>query len=130
VEFHTQQLDNAKLAAQLRLIAELCVEFDPSGLDVSYGWACKLGIDDLYKDHRVESDRLLDFVEESTDRGIFILGQSDLYIHGAGVGFSFRLCHESDIHFESTDLALASRVVSVWKAAGLSVHEIEPAPNG
>ena len=128
----TQQLDDATFATQLHLVAELCAAFDPSGLDVSYGWACRLGIDELYTDHRIESHRLLDFVDESTRQGVFTLGQSDLHIQGADIGFSFLLCHESDVHFESADLALVTRVVAAWKAAGLNVHEVEstgpPAP--
>jgi hypothetical protein len=132
VQIVTQQLDDATLEAQLRLVSELCAAFDPSGLDVSYGWACELDIDELYRDHRIDSHRLLDFVDESTRRGVFTLGQSDLHIQGADIGFSFRLCHESDVHFESADLALVTRVVSAWKAAGVSVRELEstgpPAP--
>jgi hypothetical protein len=126
VEIVTQQLDNATLEAQLRLVAELCPAFDPSGVNVSYGWACELDIDELYRDHLVESHRLLEFVDESIRRGVFTLGQSDLHIHGAGIDFSFRLCHESDVHFDSPDSALVSRVVSAWKTAGLSVREVEP----
>ena len=125
VEIATQQLDNATLEAQLRLVAELCAAFDASGVNVSYGWACELDIDELYTDHLIESHRLLDFVGESIRRGVFTLGESDLLIHGAGINFSFRLCHEADVHFESPDLPIVNRVVSAWKT-GLNVHEVEP----
>lgn len=125
VEVRTQPLDGAALVSQPRLVAELCLALDPSGLNVSYGWACHLEIDALYTDHRIESHHLLDFLDESARRRAFTLGQSDLHIHGAGIDFCFTLCHESDIHFESADPALVSRVVAAWKAAGLSVHEVK-----
>jgi hypothetical protein len=132
VEIVTQQLDKAPLEAQLHLVAELCAAFDPSGVNVSYGWACELNIDELYTDHLIESHRLLDFIDESIRQRVFTLGQSDLHVHGARIDFSFRLCHESDVHFESSDMALVNRVLSAWKTAGLSVNEVEvhrpPAP--
>ena len=123
MEVITQRLDGAALVQYLRLVADLCVALDPSGLDVSYGWACDLEIDELYRDHRIESHGLLDFVEDSTRRGAFTLGESDLHIRGAGIDFEFMLCHESDIHFESADPELVRRVASAWKATGLSVHD-------
>ena len=124
MEVATEQLDSAALVRQLRLVAELCYTLDPSYLNISYGWACNLEIDELSSDHQIESRGLLDFVDKSSRRRAFTLGQSDLFIRGTTVDFCFTLCHESDIHFESADPALVGRVVSVWKAAGLSIHEV------
>jgi hypothetical protein len=91
---------------------------------MSYGWACDLDQDDLYLDHRVQSSALNDFVDRSTASGVFTLGESDLYIKGASVEFSFTLCHESDIHFECLDPNLVNRVTGAWTGAGLSFYEV------
>lgn len=124
MEIRTQPLDAGTLAAQFRALCDLCVALDPVGLDVSYGWACNLEQDDLYSDHRIQSAALSDFVDRSAASGVFTLGESDLYIKGASVEFSFTLCHESDIHFECLDANLVNRVTELWTAAGLSFYPV------
>jgi hypothetical protein len=123
LEVRTQILDGAALAARFRAVCDLCVVFDPVGLDVSYGLACDLDMDELYSDHRIESSALLEFVARSTARGVFKLGECDLHIRGASVEFNFTLCHESDIHFESRDMNLVDRVARGWTDSGLTLAE-------
>lgn len=125
MEVRTQPLEPSALVAQLQAVCELCAALDPVGLDVSYGWACDLeDDDDLYVDHRIGTSALSDFVESSRARGVFTLGGSDLYIKGASVHFSFTLCHESDIHFESHDESLVNRVTQTWAASGLTFYPV------
>jgi hypothetical protein len=124
-EVRTRVLDADTLSGQFRALCDLCVDLDPTGLDVSYGWACGLDQDDLYSDHRIETRRLADFVRSASESGVFTLGESDLYIRGANVEFCFTLCHESDIHFECQDASLIKRVTEVWTAAGLGFYEVE-----
>jgi len=54
-EIRTRVLDADTLAGQCRVLCDLCVDLDPIGLDVSYGWACDLDQDELYLDHRIET---------------------------------------------------------------------------
>ena len=63
------------------------------------------------------------FVNRSTASGIFALGRSDLHIEGVHVAFEITVCHESDIHFESPDVSLVSRVTTSWSASGLRSYE-------
>jgi hypothetical protein len=124
-EVRTRVLDADTLAGQFRVLCDLCVDLDPVGLDVSYGWACDLDQDDLYLDHRIETRGLSDFVRRATESGVFTLGESDLYIKGTSIEFCFTLCHESDIHIECQDASLIKRVTAVWAAAGVSFYAVE-----
>ena len=124
MEVRTEPLTDPVLEDQLDLLYELCLEFDSGEIDVSYGWACNLDVDQLWKDQRIPTSSLPSFVNRSTSEGIVDLGGSDLHIKGVGVAFSFTVCHESDIHFESPDPSLVSRVTSAWSERGLRFYQV------
>jgi hypothetical protein len=124
VEVRTEPLTDPVLEGQLGVLYELCLEFDSGEIDVSYGWACNLDADQLWKDQRIPTSSLPSFVNRSTAEGIVFLGGSDLHIKGVRVAFSFTLCHESDIHFESPDPLLVSRVTNAWAESGLRFYQV------
>jgi hypothetical protein len=124
MEVRSQPLERVIIEQQLGVIYELCLEFDPRELDVSYGWACHLDIDKLWKDQRIPTTGLSSFVSRSTSEGIVQVGGSDLHINGVHAAFTFTLCHEADIHFESPVLSLVSRVTAAWSEHGLRYYEV------
>jgi hypothetical protein len=124
MEVRTHPFEEGMLEEQLDVIYELCLEFDPRELDVSYGWACKLDVDALWKKQRIPTAELASFVRRSMAEGIFELGGSGLHMKGVHVAFSFTLCHEADIHFESPDSRLVSRVAGAWSEHDLPYYEV------
>ena len=124
MEVRTEILSRAALEQHVGVVQQLCVEFAAATVDVTYGWACNLAIDDLYQDHRMSTSELLPFIARSVTDNIFRLGDSDMYIKDAGGVFEFTICHESDIHFESNDPSLVSRVTTLWSEHGLRSYEV------
>ena len=126
VELSTKPLELPVLAQQLDSIVELCARFSPESVVVLYGWACNLDVPDLWQEMPTPTSALRAFIRESMERGVYDLGESDMYIQDPDEIFQFLLCHESDIHFRSTDQALLNIVKAAWQDAGLEPFESEP----
>ncbi len=128
MELRTKTLDLPVLAKQLDSIVELCARFSPETVVVLYGWACNLDTPDLWQKMPTPTAALRTFIRASMERGVYDLGESDLYIQDTDESFRFLLCHESDIHFRSLDQTLVDIVEAAWQDAGLDPSEAEPQP--
>ncbi len=117
----TESLAVERLAGLLPGVYRLCQAFSPTGLDVCYGWACNAEPVALWVDHRITSNALPEFVQRSMVSGIVELGGSDLHISGVDAEFRLTICHESDLHFESSDPELVARIAEAWAAEGVGV---------
>jgi len=91
---------------------------------VSYGWGCRLEIDDLWQGRPVPTTGLRAFIRESIERGVFPLGDGDLFIEAPSKLFRFQICHESDLHFRSEEPLLVDDVRSRWASAGIEVPAV------
>lgn len=89
---------------------------------VCYGWKCEAK--NQYKDIKLKIEDLKSFIENSEKNNIFILGKSDLYIADSKKENEFLLCHESDIHFESKNSKMISKVRKHWKVEGYECYKI------
>ena len=129
MQVRTEPLTDALFEREIGHVYELCLEFDPEQLDVAYGWACNLDMDDLWKNNRIRTNDLAAFVNRSTSEGIVELGGSDLHIKGVNSSFAFTLCHEADIHFESPKPSLVARVTGAWGQRGVRFYDVEAESN-
>jgi hypothetical protein len=86
------------------------------------GWACRLSQDELWQSHPVAVKELKNYVEQLEQRNIFELGSSDLFIELPQADVKFMLCHESDVHFESSDPVLIRRFIGSWLERGHIVY--------
>lgn len=87
-----------------------------------YGFAVNLPVDDLWKPMLIQTSELLAFLERSTHEGIFRPRESDIHIEDVAKTFDFRLCHESDVHFEADDSHRIPDVLTVWGRLNLGVY--------
>ncbi|HSR08490.1 MAG TPA: hypothetical protein VLM42_15155 [Bryobacteraceae bacterium] len=90
-------------------------------VNVEYGWACNLPIDQLWQTKQMDLSHLQEFIEKSRKSGILELGASDLHVSDIEGHWSFTLCHESDFHFVSSDRKLLEGVATKWHRMGFSV---------
>jgi hypothetical protein len=114
LELYTKPLEPNDIVAQVAVIATFCVGFGVSTVEVTYGWNCRLDIDDLYKPHAIPVSGLSSFIQESMSRGVYPVGDADLYVREPGGLFEFRLCDESDLHFSSENPELVEAVRAAW----------------
>lgn len=88
---------------------------------VEYGWGCNLPTDQLWQTMQMDLSHLQDFIEKSRKDRIFELGASDLHVSDIEGCWSFKLCHEADLHFVSSDRHLLEHVAMLWNRRGFTV---------
>lgn len=102
-------------------ISDLIAAWGYRRVDVMYGFDCKLPTDQLWQVQEVETSGLDGHIERSIRDGIFLPGLSDIHIEDLETSFGFKLCHESDLHFESTQPWMVEQVVACWRAQGFAL---------
>jgi len=123
VELVTGSLNNATLLGCVPDIAAWYLLFGMECLVVEYGW----GSDQqkLWTAIDVNVEGLTQFVARSVDEGGFVPGSSDLLISDRLKTLQFRLCHESDIHVESDNLAAMQLIERQWSIKGIQVYTVK-----
>ena len=90
-------------------------------VNVEYGYACNLPIDELWQTIQMDLPHLQDFIDKSRENRIIELGASDLHITDLERSWSFQLCHESDLHSVTGDRQLLEHVAMLWSRRGFTV---------
>ena len=121
-------LDLPDLADQLDVICEFCSEFAPESTVALYGWGCRLETPELWREMPTPTSALRGFIRASVERGVYELGESDLFLQDEAKSFEFLLCHESDLHFKTEVEEWLQRVESRWQAAGLRPVRVSAEP--
>lgn len=121
-EVVTEPLTSEQLRAGTAVVSSLLQAWHNERADVSYGIMCDLPPEQLWEAHEIPSSSLLEFVQQSEDRGVFRLGSSDLWIADRPGSFKFRLCHESDIHFTTDSEDRLRQVIEAWRAQGFKQY--------
>jgi len=116
----TSQLSDDQFLEIINFIHQFFDENKKKEAVVFYGWECNTEY--LYEDIHIRSSEIKSFIAASREKSIYILGKSDLYIGDTNGEFEFRLCHESDVHFESKDAKLLDSVKKRWMGE-YGVHE-------
>lgn len=124
MEFTTERLTSAQLEQEVDNILNFLRSKHKNDLVVSYGWGCDLEMDALYQEKRLPLSELHDFIEQSIQSGIFVLGESDLAIDSQDRKLGFILCHESDIHVTAEDSEVAKEMAAAWASRGYTCYEI------
>lgn len=103
-------------------IARFLASVGRGPFSVEYGWGCNLPTNDLWHPIEITPAQLEEFVERSENEGSFKLGACDLIIGDQAARFSFIICHESDLHFTSSDRDLQEQVSTLWREKGFTVY--------
>jgi hypothetical protein len=97
-EIATNSLTVPQLERSIPEIVNLLSALD-TPINVEYGYACNLPIDELWQTMQMDLPHLQDFINKSREDRIFELGVSDLHVNDLEGRWSIKLCHESDLHF-------------------------------
>jgi hypothetical protein len=119
----TSPISPEQIRAEVDHICEILHQHCITELILSYGWACHIDHDELWRNRPVATTDLPDFVDRAISAGIYIPGNSDLFISDSAQRFQFLLCHESDIHFKTESPRLFDSVRSEWLARGYTGYE-------
>lgn len=118
---HTEPLDEENFNRALAGIPHLLIGWRHEVVQVTYGWAVNLPMDNLWKPMRIQTSELSRFLKASAKDGIFLPRESDVHIEDVAGTFQFRLCHEADVHFEADDWQLIPDVLASWRALNIGV---------
>lgn len=122
LEIRTEPLSPNKLVSSIPAMVSLLRSWGRDSLTATFGYGCKAPIEDLWQPKEIQTEQLPAFVQHSVDAGIFLPGRCDLHIEDKKKIFEFRLCHESDMHFESVDESLADVVKTLWLHEGMTLY--------
>jgi len=124
VEIRSGILTQTQLEGEVSTIIDVFQAQHCDNLLVSYGWECDLDPDELYQEKPMPLSSLRDFIRQSTNDGIFELGNADLLISSRDRSVEFVLCHEADIHMTASR-ELTNEIGKNWKAKGYSYYEVD-----
>jgi len=90
-------------------------------LAVSFGFGCENveKVIELYKDIIIRTNRVLDYLKESIEKKYFDFGKGNLYIKSKEIKTEFLLCHEGDIHCETTNKDIQAYFEELLKNKGV-----------
>ncbi|HVS40288.1 MAG TPA: hypothetical protein VMS17_32320 [Gemmataceae bacterium] len=113
-------------AEVLAVVDDLCA-FGYEKVHVTCGFGCNGDSLSQWREVPLPAAGLADYVAELERRGVYELGETDLFVSAAGV--EFRLCHEGDIHCAArADCPLLCSVRRRWRRA--YYHSWERRHNG
>jgi hypothetical protein len=128
MEIRTQlPLTPSQIKDELKCIVAWLAENDFATLELTYGFGCE-DADSQYEPVPVATEDLLNVIDRAEEAGFFEYGRSDLWIasqarNGDVAKTELCLCHESDVHFASPDLAFVERIKARWLTRGWTVHQ-------
>lgn len=125
----TRQLTVEQLRERVPEIQDLLLGWGQVRVNVAFGWGSNLPMDQLWVRTEIAASSLESFINDASRKGKFEIGRSDLHIEDAHETFEFRLCHESDIHFEGIDQTLVNQVITLWRGRGLGL-QVSTGPKG
>ena len=124
MEVRCRPLSLEELEVEVGHIYQYLVAEKIDKLEIAYGWACNLDIDELYTPRTIYTTDLLTLVADSRENGVFKLGDSDMHINSLDGGVRFDLCHESDIHFEGSK-EKAEQFFARWEGMGYEPYVVQ-----
>ncbi|WP_124664136.1 hypothetical protein [Burkholderia sp. Bp8998] len=92
---------------------------------VSFGWDCNLPIDEMWQDHSVKVDEILEFVCQAERTGVVEIGRGDIFVESQD--FRLTLCHEGDAHVAGA-ADLVRETVERWEQLDYEPYEVKQQP--
>ncbi|MFO0957259.1 MAG: hypothetical protein U0800_07295 [Isosphaeraceae bacterium] len=114
MELISGRISSAEILEELDVFIQILLDVKVPTVYVSFEFGCLVEGLVQAKDVPVATDDLACFLEDSEDRGVFELGESNVAIRSGIRGLYFLLCHEHDVHFAAEDDRLVRRVRNRW----------------
>lgn len=122
-EYRTKPLNRQSLLDELAFVSSKLTQAGIGEAQVSFGWDCNLPIDDMWQEHGVRMDGILEFVRQAEQAGIVEVGRGDIFVESQD--FCLTLCHEGDAHVAGT-ADLVRETVERWGRLGYEPYEVTP----
>ena len=131
MEIVTEKLDPSTLESELPRIIEWLRLRAIRQVQITFGVGADVPDENLWTPIALDVENVCAFMKEAVARGSFRFGHADLFVKTNRTfqrdypALTFRLCHESDMHFWAADRAMIEDVKQDWIARGYSGYESE-----
>jgi len=122
-EYRTKPLNRQSLLDELTFVSSKLKQAGIGEVQVSFGWDCNIPIDDMWQDHGVRTDEILEFIRQAEQAGIVDVGRADIFVESQD--FCLILCHEGDAHVAGT-ADLVHELVERWRRLGYAPYGVAP----
>lgn len=111
---------------EIQHIRDFFIELGVEQVDVYFGWACNFPDDgDSEREVSLRAVELPILIEKSIAKGVYSLGNADVFIRDKSRNLEVLLCHESNIEVKTPDAALIELVRRRWLSRGLQGYSTE-----
>lgn len=83
-EYRTTPLHRQSLLEELAFVSGKLAQAGIQVAQVSFGWDCNLPFDELWQEHDVKVDGILEFVHQAEQRGTVEVGKGDVFVKMPG----------------------------------------------
>lgn len=115
IEISSGTLNRECFFSEINHLVNFLKSFEIEGVKVAWGWGCKMDLDSLWAYSEIHVVDLPSFILKGVDEGIFTPNECDFFIASLEGRFEFKFCHESDIHFVTSDPKMAELVEDSWR---------------
>ena len=96
-------LTEEQFLKEIEEMPELLSQLGINYVLISFGYGCNEDLEDLWKERQISVDDIADFLQQNIDSGLFTPTTGDLFIKSNEHGTEILFCHESDIHFKTSN---------------------------
>lgn len=125
MKIQTGLLNIDQLKTELEIVIDRFKSKNVQQVTVMYGFDCELDQDELYKEITIDVNDINTFIKRSENEGIYKFGDNDFYIMAKPIDMEFLFCHESDVHFTSSDNGIFAQIEQEWEHEGYEAYEIQ-----
>ena len=122
IEIVTETIKADQIKGEIPIITDLLAKHGCSLVHVTFGRACNLEHDNLYKQILINVKSLQSFIEGSVNQNIYRYGESDLWINSIDQSAIFQLSHDSRIYLITNDKTFLQNIRSTWISKGFFVY--------
>ena len=125
MEIRTGLLNIEQLKTELETVIARFNSKNVQQVTVMYGFDCELDQAELYKEITIDVSDINAFIKCSESEGIYKFGDNDFYISVKPLDMEFLFCHESDVHFTSSDNEIFAQIKQEWQNEGYEAYEVQ-----
>jgi hypothetical protein len=113
-------LSNEQVRQEMAGLQDFLLRHNIREATVMFGWGCDEESTDIWKKFKVNSNAVVDFINERQEAVGFDLGSADLYVKCEQPTVVIQFCHESDVHVTTATDVIIEDVLVAWKRKGYS----------
>ncbi len=101
IELTSGILTSRQVQTELEATPEILHRHGLEQIVAFFGYGTTRNSDEMWESHELHVSKLLEFAQQGIERGLFVPGETDLYVEAPDKSTILQFCHDSDIHLKS-----------------------------